>query len=91
MTVLPLPVTVPTVPLPPAMPSTAQAKPVLVLPETVAVKVAEAPVASVRVVGLRATATGVGARMVRPAEADLVGSAALVAVRVWLPAVVGAR
>ena len=91
VTVLPVPVTVPTVLFPLATPSTIQVTPVFVLPETVAVKVEEAPVARVRAVGLSATLrAGGGACTVTVAVATLVVSAVLVAVRVWIPAVAGA-
>jgi hypothetical protein len=63
----------------------------VVVPDTVAVKEDEAPVARVRAVGLRATLTvGEGAWTVATAAALLLGSALLVAVMVWLPVVVGA-
>jgi len=67
---------------------------VLLLPVTVAENCCVPPVCSEVEVGLMLTATtgggGGGAETVTVAEADLLASAALVAVTVWVPAVFGA-
>ena len=81
---------VPTVALPPATPSTAQVTAVLLLPVTVAVRAAVAPAVTLAVPGLSDTATAAGTWTVTVAEANLVLSAALVALMVWLPAADGA-
>jgi len=72
--------TVPTVALPPAIPFTLQVTAVFVVFVTVAVNCCVAPVATEALVGLTLTATG--GMTVTDAEADLVGSATLVAVTV---------
>ena len=65
--------------------------PVFDVPLTVAVNCCVAPVASVAVLGLMLTVTGGGGAVtVIVAEADLAVSAALVAVTVYVPAVLGA-
>ena len=88
---LPLPLRVPTVLFPLAMPSTAQVAPVVVVPVTEAVKVAEVPAVTVAVPGLRVMATtGWTACTVMVAEAFFVASAWLVAVREWMPPAEGA-
>jgi len=72
--------TVPTVALPPAIPFTLQVTAVFVVPVTVAVNCCVAPVTTEALVGLTLTVTG--STTVTEAEADLVGSATLVAVTV---------
>ena len=61
MTELPVPVIVPVVVFPFTTPSTVHVRPVLVVPDTVAVKEAVAPVVRVVDVELRDTTTGGGA------------------------------
>ena len=92
MAVFPEPETVPTVALPLAMLSTVQVTVVVADPVTEAVKAAVAPALRVVVLGLRETLTGGtgGVWTVMVALADLVASAVLVAVRVWVPAAAGA-
>lgn len=76
---LPLPVTVPTVPLPFDTPSTVQVTAVLVAPETEAVRETEVDTFIVAEAGLKATETGAGARTLMTLEAVAPALAALVA------------
>lgn len=80
MTLAPVPVSVPTVPLPPVMPSTVQVTPVEVVPVTVAVKSRVEALAMVVAPGLRDTETR--GLTLTCAEVFLEVSAVLVAVMV---------
>lgn len=98
MAVLPLPERVPAAALPPATPSTAQVMAVLVDPESVAVKVVEAPVVRFAEAGLRLRVTGAGAgaaleaTTVKVVDPLTLAPAALVATHLttWLPLEAGA-
>jgi hypothetical protein len=84
----PIPVMVPTVPFPPAMPSTDQVTVVVVVPVTVAVKDKVEALAMVVSPGLRDTRT-LGLTFTT-AEVFLAESALLVAVMICVPEATGA-
>ena len=88
MTVVPVPVRVPTAALPPAMLSTTQVTAGLVVPVMVAVKERVAALPKVVAPGLRDSWSG--AWTLTMEDALLLASAMLVALMVWLPTVVGA-
>lgn len=90
MTVEPVPVRVPTVALPPTMPSTDQVTEVVVEPVTVAVKDRAEALAMVVAPGVSVTCTCTPACTVTTEEALLLVSATLVAVMVCVPAAKGA-
>ena len=91
VTVLPVPVTVPTVPLPPATPSTVQVTAVFDEPLTVAVTEAVPPAFRlIALEGVNATPTPAAACTVTDALALLLASTTLVAVTTSLPALAGA-
>ena len=90
MTVLPLPVMVPTVLLPFAEPSTVQITEVLVVPATLAARVRVPAVGRLAVPGVNVMETTGGGATVMVAEALFVVSAELVARTVWVQPLVGA-
>lgn len=88
---MPVPVMVPTAAFPLATPSTDHDRVVAEPPMRVAVNEAVAPVFSVVELGFTVTLVGVGGTLtVIVEDADLLESAVLVAVKVWLPAEEGA-